>query len=84
MAVTINYGIVRLNSIQDTSSFYLGENVQQGIASPDKTNAASAISGTGDAICSQINMVNDIDVIDVLINRVNNQASPGSGIVKCC
>jgi hypothetical protein len=29
-------------------------------------------------------MVNDIDVVDVLINRVNNQPSPGPGIVKSC
>jgi hypothetical protein len=73
-----------MNSIEDNSSFYLGENVQQGMTSPDKTNAASAISGTGGTICSQINMVNDIDVVDVLINRVNNQPSPGPGIVKSC
>jgi hypothetical protein len=83
MAVTINYGVVRLNLIQNMSGFFLGENVHQGIASPNKTNTTSAISGTGDVIGDQLNMVNDIDVVDVLANRVNNQPSPAPGIVKC-
>jgi hypothetical protein len=83
MAVTINYGVVRLNSVEDNSGFFLGENVQQGVTSPNKTNTTSAISGTGDVIGNQLNMVNDIDVVDVLANRVNNQPSPAPGIVKC-
>jgi hypothetical protein len=84
MAVTINYGVVRLNSIQDISGFFLGENVQQGMTSPNKINTTSAISGMGDVIGSQLNMVNDIDIVDLLANRVNNQSSPAPGIVKCC
>jgi hypothetical protein len=84
MAVTVNYGIVKLNSVTDNAGFFCGENVQQGVASPNKTNTTSVISGAGDAVCGQVNMVNDIDVLDVVVNRVNNQPSPAPGIVKSC
>jgi hypothetical protein len=82
MAVIINYGAVKLNSVLELSGLFWGENVQQGSAMPDKFNITSAISGYGDVVCSEVNIVNDFDLVDALCCRMNNNANLAPTIVK--
>jgi hypothetical protein len=82
MAVFINFGAMILNSIADGSGIFFGENVQQGWSSPDKVNTASSVSGFGDLICSQVNIINDSDLIDHQPNIINTNTPFAPQILK--
>jgi hypothetical protein len=82
MAVFVNFGAMILNSVGDGSGIFFGENVQQGWTSPDKINTASSISGYGDLVVSQINIINDPDMIDHQPNVINANAALAPQILK--
>jgi hypothetical protein len=82
LPVTVNLGVMVLNSISVNSGIFYGENVQNHWESMNKLNTALLISGANDRVFKHYNMVYDTDIFDQLINHVNIEAAQAPAILK--
>jgi hypothetical protein len=82
LPVTVNFGVMVLNSISSNSGMFFGENVQYYWDSINKFNTGVFIPGSNDQAYNQYNIVFDSDLFDQLVNHINIDASPAPAILK--
>jgi hypothetical protein len=82
LPVTVNLGVMVLNTISVNSGIFCGENVQNYWESMNKLNTAFLVSGLNDRACNQYNIVYDTDLFDQLINHINIEAAQAPAILK--
>lgn len=82
MPVTVNLGVMVLNSISVSSGIFFGENTQNYWESMNKLNTGLLVSGPHDQAFSQYNIVYDSDLFDQLVNQINVDAALAPAILK--
>ncbi|KKM11559.1 hypothetical protein SY88_07600 [Clostridiales bacterium PH28_bin88] len=83
MAVFIKFGAISVDSMENNSGVFFGENVQLGWDSHAKNNqAVGPIAGKVIFITNPINILKDPDIIDAPINDQDIEVSTAPSILK--
>jgi hypothetical protein len=83
VAVSINFGAINVTNVRNNSNLFYGENVRIGVDNMGKVLAPGGeISGSGNLIPGQINVVNDQDFIDSIMNDRGAKGTAAPSILK--